>query len=95
MVDIAHRRDFHPHRLSGGEQQRVAIARALIHSPGLLLADEPTGNLGSAQGERIIDLFRSLARSRGLAILMATHNEALVRHADAAYRLHDGVMTPL
>ena len=91
-TEISARRAFYPRQLSGGERQRVAIARALIHSPELLLADEPTGNLDSEQASRIFDLFRSLATSTGLAVLIATHNEELARRADHRTRLKDGVI---
>ena len=92
-VEIGSRRSFHPHQLSGGEQQRVAIARALIHSPALLLADEPTGNLDSEQAGRIFDIFRSLTSATGLTIAIATHDDILARRADTALRLRDGVLT--
>ena len=91
-AEIAARRGFYPRQLSGGERQRVAIARALIHGPELLLADEPTGNLDSEQAARIFDLFRSLATSTGLAVLIATHNEALARRANYCARLKDGII---
>jgi len=91
-VEIAARKSFHPHQLSGGEQQRVAIARALIHGPSLLLADEPTGNLDSEQAGRIFSVLRSLTETSGLAILIATHDDALARRADVALRLRDGVL---
>ena len=92
QAEIAERRQFYPRHLSGGERQRVAIARALIHSPELLLADEPTGNLDSEQAARIFDLFRSLAASTGLAVLIATHNEEVARRADHRVRLKDGII---
>jgi len=91
-TEIEARRRFHPHELSGGEQQRVAIARALIHGPSLLLADEPTGNLDSSQAARIFDLFRSLASSSGLCVLLVTHNAELAARADTVYQLRDGVL---
>jgi len=93
-TEIAGRSSFHPRQLSGGEQQRVAIARALVHGPALLLADEPTGNLDSEQGLRIFDLFRALARSTGLAVLAATHDQDLAARADRVWRLRDGVTQP-
>ncbi len=83
---------FRPHQLSGGEQQRVAIARALINAPALLLADEPTGNLDSEQAAAIFDLFRGLAVSDGVGLLMATHNLELARRADLVVRLRDGLV---
>jgi putative ABC transport system ATP-binding protein len=88
-VNLAHRRNHRPHELSGGEMQRVAIARALINDPGLLLADEPTGNLDSTTGRTIIDLFKQL-NCEGLTIIVVTHNEALGRAADCRLVLKDG-----
>jgi ABC-type lipoprotein export system ATPase subunit len=92
-VEITARQSFYPHELSGGEQQRVAIARALIHKPSLLLGDEPTGNLDSAQAGRILDLFRLLTADGTLAILLATHDDLVARRADVVYRLSDGMLT--
>ena len=74
--------------LSGGEQQRAAVARALINDPELILADEPTGNLDSQTGEKLLELFRQLARDH--TIIMITHNEALTRRADCVLHLADG-----
>jgi ABC-type lipoprotein export system ATPase subunit len=91
-TEIAARRSFYPHQLSGGEQQRVAIARALINGPSLLLADEPTGNLDSEQAARIFQLFRTLASSSGLAVLIATHSEELAGMTDRVLRQRDGVL---
>lgn len=79
-----------PSRLSGGEQQRVAIARALVNSPGLLLADEPTGNLDSATGERVLELLLGLRAQYGMTILVATHDADVEAHCDRTVRLHDG-----
>jgi putative ABC transport system ATP-binding protein len=76
--------------LSGGEQQRVAIARALVHEPQLLLADEPTGNLDADTAAEIVPLLRSLARRRGAALLLVTHDRALARDADRILELADG-----
>ncbi|MBI1849387.1 MAG: ABC transporter ATP-binding protein, partial [Planctomycetes bacterium] len=79
---IADRLDRYPHQLSGGEMQRVAIARAIAPRPRLLLADEPTGNLDSENGTRILDLLRQLTREHGVALVLATHDPNAVRIAD-------------
>jgi putative ABC transport system ATP-binding protein len=80
--------------LSGGEQQRVAVARALAGEPRLLLADEPTGDLDSATGERLFELLSALARSRGLTVVLATHNTAMARSCDRVLRLEAGRLQP-
>lgn len=79
-----------PYQLSGGQMQRVAIARALVHSPLLLLADEPTGNLDSATGDRILELLRRLCNERGTAIMMATHSAEAASIADVIVKMRDG-----
>ncbi len=79
-----------PHQLSGGQMQRVAIARALAHSPGLLLADEPTGNLDSTTSDAILALLRRIASETGTAILMATHSPEAAACSDTVVRLRDG-----
>ncbi|MGA3043614.1 MAG: ABC transporter ATP-binding protein [Bryobacteraceae bacterium] len=79
-----------PYQLSGGQMQRVAIARALVHSPALLLADEPTGNLDSATGNVILQLLRRIADTHRTAILMATHSVEAAALADTVVRLLDG-----
>jgi ABC-type lipoprotein export system ATPase subunit len=79
-----------PYQLSGGQMQRVAIARALVHSPALLLADEPTGNLDSTTGDVILQLLRRIADTRQTAILMATHSVEAAALADTVVRLRDG-----
>jgi ABC-type lipoprotein export system ATPase subunit len=88
-VGLAHRRDFLPTRLSGGEQQRVAIARALLGTPRLLLCDEPTGNLDSASTESLMLLFDALAR-QGLTLVVVTHDEGVAAHARRIVRIVDG-----
>jgi ABC-type lipoprotein export system ATPase subunit len=88
-VGMAHRRDFLPTRLSGGEQQRVAIARALLGSPRLLLCDEPTGNLDSVSTESLMLLFDALAR-QGLTLVVVTHDEDVAVHAQRVVRIVDG-----
>jgi putative ABC transport system ATP-binding protein len=79
-----------PHQLSGGQMQRVAIARALVHSPGLLLADEPTGNLDTATGALILTLLQRLTREQNAATVMATHSLEAAALADTVVRLRDG-----
>jgi len=79
-----------PYQLSGGEMQRVAIARALVHSPALLLADEPTGNLDSATGDIILQLLRRIADTHRTTILMATHSMEAAGTTDTIIRLRDG-----
>jgi putative ABC transport system ATP-binding protein len=79
-----------PSRLSGGEQQRVAIARALINQPGLLLADEPTGNLDTKTGEGIVELLLELRRLHGMTVLVATHDSTVARRCDRTIELRDG-----
>ncbi len=79
-----------PDRLSGGEQQRVAIARALIHGPGLLLADEPTGNLDEDTGERVVELLDTLVREAGTTLLVVTHSRELAGRMDRILRVDHG-----
>ena len=90
-VGLASRADQKPPKLSGGEQQRVAVARALMNSPKVLLADEPSGNLDSANARNLHKLLWTLSRSRGQTIVVVTHNEALARQADRVVRILDGV----
>ena len=85
--------DVVPSTLSGGEQQRVAIARALLSDPGLVLADEPTGNLDSATGAAIVGLLLRLREERGMTILVATHNRSVAERCDRVVRLEDGRLT--
>ncbi|MGE5284618.1 MAG: ABC transporter ATP-binding protein [Actinomycetota bacterium] len=88
-VGLAGKENRLPSQLSGGENQRVAIARALVHDPPVLLADEPTGNLDSATGEQILDLFSDW-HGRGKTVLMVTHNKANLARATRSMRLRDG-----
>jgi putative ABC transport system ATP-binding protein len=94
QVGMGHRRDFRPGHLSGGERQRVAIARALIGEPALLLCDEPTGNLDSANTEAVLDLFDEL-RAAGTTLVVITHDEAVSRRAARRVRITDGRLTAL
>jgi len=88
-VGMSHRMKHYPSQLSGGQQQRVAVARALVGKPSILLADEPTGNLDSANGEAVMDLLRDLHRS-GATICMVTHDPRYARTADRIIQLFDG-----
>jgi ABC-type antimicrobial peptide transport system, ATPase component len=88
-VGMAHRTKHYPSQLSGGQQQRVAVARALVGSPAILLADEPTGNLDSRNGEAVMNLLRDLHRN-GATICMVTHDPRFARHADRTVHLFDG-----
>jgi putative ABC transport system ATP-binding protein len=88
-VGMAHRQKHYPSQLSGGQQQRVAVARALVGEPSILLADEPTGNLDSANGEAVIGILRELHRS-GSTICMVTHDPRYAQYADRTVRIFDG-----
>ncbi len=88
-VGMAHRAKHLPSQLSGGQQQRVAVARAVAGSPSILLADEPTGNLDSKNGEAVMELLRELHRE-GATICMVTHDPRYARHADRTIHLFDG-----
>jgi putative ABC transport system ATP-binding protein len=88
-VGMGHRAKHLPSQLSGGQQQRVAVARALAGSPAVLLADEPTGNLDSKNGEAVMDLLADLHKG-GATIVMVTHDTRFARHADRSVHLFDG-----
>lgn len=89
-VGLSHRRDFYPSQLSGGEMQRVAIARALVHEPAVIVADEPTGNLDSENGEQVLKLFQKLCREGMHTTLMATHSAEAANFADRTIKMRDG-----
>ncbi len=89
-VGLTHRLDHRPSQLSGGEMQRAAIARAMVHRPALLIADEPTGNLDSANGARILELLVDLHREMRVTILLATHADDVAALADRIVRMRDG-----
>lgn len=93
MVGLGHRTSHKPTELSGGEQQRGAIARALVNSPRIILADEPTGNLDSATGGQILDIFKELhSGPMETTIVMITHDMAVAERADRRVFLKDGVI---
>ncbi len=89
-VGLADRLDHYPVQLSGGEQQRVAIARAFVCRPPLILADEPTGNLDSANGRHVLEMLLDLNRRERTTLLLVTHNRELAARADRLISLHDG-----
>jgi putative ABC transport system ATP-binding protein len=89
-VELADLGNRFPHQLSGGQMQRVGIARALVHSPAILLADEPTGNLDTTTGNVILDLLQRLTREQNTATMMATHSLEAATLANAVLRMRDG-----
>jgi putative ABC transport system ATP-binding protein len=91
-VGLAERVDHYPVQLSGGEQQRVALARAFILRPPIVLADEPTGNLDTANGEHILQLLLSLNSKEGTTLVLVTHDPALAAHASRRITLRDGLV---
>ena len=91
-VGLSQRLQHYPKHLSGGEQQRVAIARAFAPRPGLLLADEPTGNLDAATGAAIIDLMFSINAELGTTLVLVTHDEAIARRCGRVLKLQGGAM---
>ena len=88
-VGMSHRMKHYPSQLSGGQQQRVAVARAVVGDPLIILADEPTGNLDSKNGEQVMELLRDLHRA-GATLCMVTHDPRYARHADRSIHLFDG-----
>ena len=90
-VGLLSRAEAHPYELSGGEIQRVAIARALVSGTRLLLADEPTGNLDTVNGEKVLELLNAVRRERGVTLVLATHSEAAAKRADRSVEIRDGV----
>jgi putative ABC transport system ATP-binding protein len=92
-VGLEHRLKHYPSQLSGGEQQRVALARAIAPQPGLLLADEPTGNLDTETGAKVIEFLFSLQRRCGATLLLITHDATLAQRCDRILRMADGRIT--
>ena len=91
-VGLKDRLDHYPVQLSGGEQQRVALARAFMVKPPILMADEPTGNLDSANGKQVLDLLISLNREEGTTLVLVTHDRELASHANRVITLKDGLV---
>ena len=89
-VGLSERAKHRPGQLSGGEQQRVAIARALANNPPFILADEPTGELDSANGRKILDIFTLINREYGKTIFVVTHDDSIPLRANRVIKLHDG-----
>ncbi|MBX2823913.1 MAG: ABC transporter ATP-binding protein [Gammaproteobacteria bacterium] len=89
-VDLLHRREQFPDRLSGGEQQRIAIARGIVHEPPLILADEPTGNLDATTGKECLQMLLKLVREKNATLLLVTHSRVVAQHADRLLRLEGG-----
>jgi putative ABC transport system ATP-binding protein len=92
LVGLSDRLGHRPHQLSGGQQQRVAIARALVTRPALLIADEPTGNLDSANGAQVLDLIESLRRELSFTVVVATHDSQVAARADRHLHMIDGLL---
>ena len=90
QVELSHRINQSPKKLSGGEQQRVAIARALANNPNIIIADEPTGNLDPSNAEVVFNLFLKLIRENGMSVFMATHNIDLAKKLDKTISLSNG-----
>ena len=89
-VGLNERLDLYPDQLSGGEQQRVAVARSLINEPKVIFADEPTGNLDSKTGEKMIELLRQLNKEKGQTFVLVTHDDKIAKESDRIIKLVDG-----
>jgi putative ABC transport system ATP-binding protein len=92
-VDLWERRDHYPHEISGGEMQRVAIARALINRPGLVLADEPTGNLDSRTGRQVMEVMAELSDRHRTTFVLATHSREAASYANRKLQMRDGSLS--
>lgn len=94
LVGLDARASHLPHQLSGGEMQRAAIARALVHGPSLLLADEPTGNLDTANASQVLEVIAKIASRRTATVIMVTHSDSVAELADRRIRMLDGRLAP-
>ena len=92
-VGMSHRAGHLPNQLSGGERQRVAIARALVTNPRVIVADEPTGNLDSTNGARVMDMLGTLNKEKGITLLVATHDAELAGRSERVITMRDGRVT--
>jgi putative ABC transport system ATP-binding protein len=92
LVNLKERMDYYPNQLSGGQQQRVAIARALVNNPDIILADEPTGNLDTATGATIMNIFEQLNKEHGVTIVIVTHDLELAQKMNRIIKLRDGLI---
>jgi putative ABC transport system ATP-binding protein len=90
LVDLSHRRDHHPHELSGGEKQRIGIARALANDPMIILADEPTGDMDSVSGNEIMSIISKLNQEHGKTIICVSHDEDMLKPGMRLIRMEDG-----
>lgn len=93
FVGLEKRMHHYPSEMSGGEQQRVAVARSISHKPKLILADEPTAELDTATGLKVISLFKDMIANDGVTIIMCTHDRSLMAYADHIFEMEDGVLT--
>ena len=93
FVGLEKRMHHYPAQMSGGEQQRVAIARSIAHKPKLILADEPTAELDTATGLKVVSLFKDMIVQNGVTIIMCTHDRSLMTYADHIFEMEDGVLT--
>ncbi|MEZ0329008.1 MAG: ABC transporter ATP-binding protein [Dissulfuribacterales bacterium] len=91
-LEIAHRADFYPSFLSGGEQQRVAIARAIANEPALIFADEPTASLDTERGFKVMELLKRIAKEKGSGVITVTHDHRMIEGFDTVYELRDGML---
>jgi putative ABC transport system ATP-binding protein len=90
MVNLENRMDHYPYQISGGQQQRVAVARSLVNNPSIILADEPTGNLDTATGNTILEIFKELNTNKGVTIIIVTHEPSIAAKTKRIIELVDG-----